>query len=113
MKPDETDEAAALREALEETGLEGLRLVRFLGEQMRDMSDYGNDETHHRFFFHLLSPDDPPLTWRHYETDAADGSASTAFDFFWAPIADPPALVAEHGRFLAELGASLSSVRQR
>ena len=46
-------EEAVLREAREETGLDALTVVRYLGEQRRDMADFGRDETHHRHFFHL------------------------------------------------------------
>lgn len=49
----ETPEEAALREAKEETGLQRLSVIRFLGEEIRDMSDYGKQEIHHRYFYHL------------------------------------------------------------
>src|SRR5690348_12374526 len=56
---------AVLREAAEETGLDGLRLARLLGEQLRRMADFGRDEVHHRYFYHLCCPGAPPITWRH------------------------------------------------
>ena len=46
---------AALREAFEETGLDGLKLAAFLGTCERDMSDTGVNEIHRRWFYHLLS----------------------------------------------------------
>jgi len=42
----EAPEKAALREAFEETGLTGFVLDRFLGEQERDMEDFGREEIH-------------------------------------------------------------------
>lgn len=55
IEANETPEQAVLREAREETGLQKLSLIRFLGEQIRDMSDYGKPEIHHRYFYHLTS----------------------------------------------------------
>src|SRR6185437_14423165 len=51
---------AVLREAFEETGLIGLTLVAPLGERMRDVTPFGKDELHHRYFFHLLYDQTPP-----------------------------------------------------
>ena len=54
MLDGEAPEIAVLREAREETGLEYLRVVRFLGEICRDRADVRKAEIHHRFFFHLV-----------------------------------------------------------
>jgi 8-oxo-dGTP pyrophosphatase MutT (NUDIX family) len=119
MRPDETPEAAVLREAWEETGLDGLRIVRFLGEQdflavSSDTIRFGDGQTtiHHRFFFHLVFEGEPRETWRHYELH--DGLAPpTAFDMSWAQLPDGvPDLIAEHGRYVPELVASMASSRQ-
>lgn len=53
---------AVLREAREETGLTGLKLVSFLGERERDMVDVGRDEIHHRHFYHVRYAGDVPPT---------------------------------------------------
>ena len=96
------------REALEETGLTGLRVVRFLGEIRRDRSDVGRDEIHHRFFFHLVCDGEPPDRWQHYELDPSDGSEPPLFEFWWVPLPDGvPALIAGHGDMLPALVASL------
>lgn len=52
IKPAETPEVAALREASEETRLTALRLVRKVGEAPYDIAPY-RSEVHHRHFFHL------------------------------------------------------------
>ncbi|HEX6797078.1 MAG TPA: NUDIX domain-containing protein [Ktedonobacterales bacterium] len=52
VEPGETLEAAALREAHEETGLDGLRLVRLLGVRYFDGRSRGRDEIYRRAFFH-------------------------------------------------------------
>lgn len=102
-------ETAVLREAFEETGLTDLRLGSFLGEQERDMSDFGKDEIHHRFFYHLLAPGEPPSTWRHTELWSGEGEGPIVFEFFWAQLPHAvPFLIADHGIFLPRLLEELS-----
>jgi 8-oxo-dGTP diphosphatase len=110
MLPGERPADAVLREAYEETGLADLTIEGFLGEQMRDLADFGRDEIHHRFFYHLRCPGDPPATWRHGEFDPSDGSApGIVFEFFWATLPNGvPELVADDGIFLPELLKRLS-----
>jgi 8-oxo-dGTP pyrophosphatase MutT (NUDIX family) len=101
----ERPDDAVMREALEETGLGGLTLVRFLGEQVRDMTDCGRDEIHHRYFFHLHCAGRPPATWRHRERYPSDGgTVHPLFEFSWARLpAEVPALIADHGALLPAL----------
>lgn len=105
IKPSEAPDAAALREAREETGLEGLTLVSFLGERLRDMTDYGKPETHHRFFYHLRCVVPLPNTWRHDEPDATGTpDEHPRFAFFWAALPDGvPPLIADHDALLPTL----------
>ena len=112
----ESPAAAALREAEEETGLGGLVLVGFLGEQLRDMADRGRTEVHHRFFFHLRYDGDPPDVWRHTEAfPSGQGSAPTVrplFELFWVPLPDGvPELIAGHGALLPRLIERLAGER--
>ncbi len=101
----ERPEEAAVREAREETGRSDLVLVRPLGEQLRDMSDVGLDETHHRHFYHLWCTGEPPTAWQHHENDPSDGSVEPIlFEFFWARLPDGvPNLTADHGSHLPRL----------
>ncbi len=62
IKTGETPEAAALREAVEETGLRGLRVVRKLGEGDYDISPYRH-EIMRRHFFELTTDDCPRAPW--------------------------------------------------
>lgn len=96
----ESPEAAVLREAFEETGLPGLRLVRFLGEQVREMVEANQGETHHRYFFHL-AVDSAPDRWRSYETFG--GGDPIPFDMFFVPIRAVPALITDHDHFVSAL----------
>jgi 8-oxo-dGTP diphosphatase len=105
VRPGESPEAAALREACEETGLQGLRLANFLGEQVRDMSDCGLTEVHHRFFYHIECRSEPPAVWRHAEEDPSDGSpAPIVFELYWVNLPDGvPPLTTDHGFMLPQL----------
>jgi 8-oxo-dGTP pyrophosphatase MutT (NUDIX family) len=110
IEPGEDPESAVLREAREETGLTGLTLAGFLGEQIRSMSDFGIEETHYRYFYPLLIAGMPPISWRHAEMHPSDGTAEPiVFEFFWVDLSDEvPKLIADHDRFLPELLRKLS-----
>ena len=101
----EPPETAVMREACEETGLAGLVLVGFLGEQLRDMSDFGREEVHHRLFYHLRCEGDPPVTWRHWEEYPSEvPGARHLFEFSWARLPhEVPELIADHGALLPRL----------
>lgn len=104
LEEGEEPEAGALREATEETGLTGLRVVAFLGEQQYCAADLGKDEIHHRYFFHLTCQNEPPERWRHGEVNPSDGGPPIPFDFFWARLPDQvPELIADHGYYLPAL----------
>jgi 8-oxo-dGTP diphosphatase len=111
MRPDEAPAEAALREASEETGLLDLELVGELGEQVRGMSDFGRDEIHHRYFFHLRCIGKPPAVWRRHEPDPDDGGPELPlFELFWAKLPDGvPELIADHGIMLPALIARLAA----
>lgn len=105
IKPGEAPELAALREAQEETGLQGLALVSFLGECVRDMTDRGKNEVHRRYFYHLRCTKRPPETWQHEESDPSEPvDRNPRFAFFWAALPDGvPPLIAGHGALLPTL----------
>ncbi|CAN5849278.1 NUDIX domain-containing protein [soil metagenome] len=108
VEPDEAFDMAVLREAFEETGLINLQLIRLLGEQVRDMADFGRDEIHHRHFYHLRCWKATATTWRHVESNSADGSGEHVFEFFWARLPHSvPELIGDHGKLLPVLWANL------
>jgi 8-oxo-dGTP diphosphatase len=105
----ESPAEAAIRESMEETGLKDFRLGALLGEHVRNMSDFGLNQIHHRYFYHLLYDGDPPQRWRHFENHASDGIKDPiAFDFYWARLPDEvPELTCDHGKLLPELFRAL------
>jgi 8-oxo-dGTP pyrophosphatase MutT (NUDIX family) len=93
-----------LREAFEETGLSNLVLESFLGEQERDMADFGLAEIHHRYFYHLRCQEQPPIRWRHEERFPSDNSGTHVFELFWVALPyDVPQLVADFDLMLPRL----------
>jgi 8-oxo-dGTP diphosphatase len=110
VEAEEDPDTAVMREAFEETGLTDITMVRFLGEQMRDMSMSGLDEVHYRRFYHLRCGGQPPERWEHAERDPSDGTPGPiAFALFWARMPDEiPALIADHGALLPRLYEALA-----
>ncbi len=110
----ESPQDGALREAQEETGLSQLKIMRFLGEQVRDMSDFSKSEIHHRYFYHLVCDDDTPETWHHGERFPSDqpdhdGSVIHLFRFYWVDLDDLPQLIADHDFYIATIQHDLLS----
>lgn len=111
LEAGESPAAGVLREAREETGIDSLAIRRFLGSRDYNMKEYGINEIHRRYFFHLECTGDAPDAWRHFEI-AASGSAAgpIEFEFFWVRALDEiPDLAAGQGDFLGELADSLAS----
>lgn len=102
LQPDESPEIAVMREVSEETGLTDLKLCRFLGETVYDMSPFGKNEIHHRYFFHLQCQQDTPDSWTHFELHATDEPAPILFRLFWVTL-PYTGLIAGHGAFLNRL----------
>ena len=105
VQVDELPEDAVMREAQEETGLSILKYSAFLGEYLRDMSEFGKQEVHHRFFYHLTCTQDPPRTWRHGEYDPSEtGVDYIPFDFYWVDLPDGvPNLAGEQDKMIDKL----------
>lgn len=87
IKPGEEPAAAVLREAQEETGLEGLSLVSFLGSDEWRVSEAEKEQINLRYFYHLECEQNVPQTWQHYEHHPSEGPAEPIlFEFYWLPV---------------------------
>ena len=102
VNPGEPLEAAALREASEETGLSGFRIVRKVGLTKYDMAPY-RDELHNRHVFHLEVDDQTPERWISQENDPDDGSGPKRFACYWIPLQRGHTLSAGQGALLGQL----------
>lgn len=102
IKTGETPEAAALREAVEETGLRGLRVVRKLGEGDYDISPYRH-EIMRRHFFELTTDDCPRAPWWAGEPDPEGGGSGPAWTCRWTPLDKAHVLACGLGAMLGAL----------
>jgi ADP-ribose pyrophosphatase YjhB (NUDIX family) len=89
----ENPRKAAVREAKEESGLEHLEMVRFLGCIDRVMREFGLAEIHEGYYFHLFCDEVPSQSWISFEQNPSDGSQGPIkFKFYWAPLDEVPSL---------------------
>ena len=82
----ESLEYALIREAEEETGLSGFKLVKYLGRKLYDFTEegYGLEWRH---FYHLTYDGDTPKEWVHTEKHPSVGPDSELdFLLYWVPI---------------------------
>lgn len=101
IRAGETPEAAALREAREETGLTEFTIVRKLGEAEYDISPY-RFEIQRRHFFELGLHGEVPDRW--YSKEDHDGHGEpTRFECFWIPLEAAHVLQAGQGALLGRL----------
>jgi 8-oxo-dGTP diphosphatase len=80
-------EAAALREAREETGLAALVVQSYLGSVEYELKvDVG--PPHLRHFFHLAyaGPEPAPARWQHLELKPSTGGAPVRLELWWEPL---------------------------
>lgn len=101
IRSDETPEQAALREAREETGLDGLAIVRKLGVTEYDITPY-RYEIQRRHVFHLELQRPAPERWVSQESH--DGERRpTRFECFWIPLRAAHVLQSGQGALLGQL----------
>lgn len=101
IRPGETPEAAALREAGEETGLKDFTIVCKLGETEYDISPY-RFEIQRRHVFHLELAGPSPQRWTSQENH--DGEQEpTYFECFWIPLEAAHILQSGQGALLGRL----------
>ncbi|MFB7545104.1 MULTISPECIES: NUDIX hydrolase [Streptomyces] len=101
IRAGETPEAAALREAGEETGLSDFKIVRKLGVAEYDMSPY-RFELQRRHVFHLELTEPTPERWASQEDHDGVGEP-TRFECFWIPLEAAHVLQSGQGALLGRL----------
>jgi 8-oxo-dGTP pyrophosphatase MutT (NUDIX family) len=101
IRAGETPDAAALREAREETGLTDFKIVRKLGETEYDISPH-RFEIQRRHVFHLELTEPTPERWASQEEH--DGEQEpTCFECFWIPLEAAHILQSGQGALLGRL----------
>jgi 8-oxo-dGTP pyrophosphatase MutT (NUDIX family) len=101
IRAGETPDAAALREAREETGLTDFKIVRKLGETEYDISPY-RFEIQRRHVFHLELTEPTPERWASQE-DHDGEQEPTRFECFWIPLEAAHILQSGQGALLGRL----------
>ncbi len=102
IRPGELPEDAVLREAREETGLSGLRIVRYLGVGEYDMRSY-SDAVHARHYFHLaIDADELPERWEAFEDSDGVGEP-IRFELYWVPLGNAHVIGAGQGALLGRV----------
>lgn len=101
VEPNEDPAVAAIREAEEETGFAGYKVLRFLDRQAITEVRQGEPQVHDRWFFELTPPDGLPEEWDHGEGISPDSEDWIRFHFFWIdPTAEPSPLTPDHAAVL-------------
>lgn len=100
----ETPEAAALREAVEETGLESLSIQSLIARETVDLTPFGKPETINGWFYHLQYNGEHKDRWRHAERTPGDGSSEPIlFELYWISLEETITLNSVDGRYLDQI----------
>lgn len=107
----ESPDEAVLREAREETGLDGLLLRSALGVREYDLTAMSVARRQRFHFYHLTVASDAPCRWRHFEEHPSDGSATPIeFELFWVQFAsDVPELIVPQRGSASQAGSGRST----
>tara|TARA_R110002167_G_scaffold75233_4_gene210010 strand:- start:1024 stop:1464 length:441 start_codon:yes stop_codon:yes gene_type:complete len=104
IEPGEIPEDAALREAREETGLNGFSSPVLIARQKMDLEPFGKQEIIDAWFYHLQYDGARQARWQHAEQTPADGSAQPIlFDLYWVPLDQELLLNGADGIFLDDV----------
>lgn len=109
IRPDESPDEAALREAREETGL-AVSIERALGTTEYDISPARFEIAHRHFFLMRLRDPNPPERWIAGEDDPEHGP-TRRWECRWLPLRDAHVLAAGQGAMLGALSEAGGSRR--
>ncbi|QDV49035.1 NUDIX hydrolase [Gimesia fumaroli] len=110
IEPGETPEAAALREAREETGLGSLSIRSFIANETVDLTPFGKLETINGWFYHLEYDGERQDRWRYAEQTPGDGSLEPIlFELYWISLQEMITLNAVDNRYLDQIREILKS----
>ena len=100
----EKPEAAAIREAHEESGLEGLTVHAFLGLREYDFTEMGHG-LEKRYYYHLVYKCEASERWIHDElTPSDDTPGPIEFELYWVRFPDDvPKLYGHLGDLISEV----------
>ena len=101
VKPDESYEMAALREAQEETGRTDIKLLGSLGVVTYDNTPYLYQRQRRHVFYGTLTTQ-PPQRWPSAESNDGVGEP-IPFECFWVPLADAHVLMAGQSLLVGRL----------
>ncbi|QDT77477.1 nucleoside triphosphate pyrophosphohydrolase [Gimesia maris] len=100
----EIPEAAALREAREETGLNDFSNPVLIVRQKMDLEPFGKQEVIDAWFYHLQYEGERKARWRHAEQTPADGSAQPIlFELYWKSLDQEVQLHGVDGLYLEQV----------
>ena len=102
LHPGEEPASGAIREAEEETGRSGFRVVRKLGTVDHEHRDAERHEIHERHIFLVDPPPGLPDAWSHL---AEEGNGDFWFEFSWLPLSTEIVLAGDQHVLLRELNA--------
>ncbi|WP_417382319.1 NUDIX hydrolase [Gimesia sp.] len=104
IEPGETPEAAALREAREETGLSDFSSPALIARQKMDLEPFGKQEVIDAWFYHLQYEGERKKRWRHAEQTPGDGSLQPIlFELYWVPLRGKVSLNGADGLYLERI----------
>lgn len=109
VEPGEALDQAMLREAEEETGLSGLRVMQLLGNHQENWPPE-KPKAHYDCYYYYLQCDEPiPAQWDHIEHFANNGAAPILFRFHRVPLSEAHTLTPHFARFIDALRQVLTA----
>ena len=108
LEPGEPVGPAGLREAVEETGLERLRPVGYLGTRCIEPARSLCAQTLDTRFVHLECPHPTPVRWPSLEATPHGGGPPVPYECVWVPLASPGPMDARDALALPLVRASLA-----